>query len=220
MTPLQRFSTGDIAGVAFAIALCAMFFVVVPAEAEPANSPPTIDELMTTDETLYGDEECTLYCIASDVDDDELSYVWSATEGTIATDGPTAKWTAPRRAGTSSVMVQVDDGKGGLQSEFVLLSVLKNQSPSIESVRCEPNRVLPGQVCSVSCNARDPDGQKLMYTWESPRGEISGEGSTVQWTAPAAPGTCQVSAWVSDGYGGEVVSSDLVEVLSPTPPSI
>ena len=220
MAPSKRFSTGDIAGVAFAIALCATFFIVSPADAKPVNSPPTIEEVMTTVDRLYCGEESTLYCIASDADADDLTYVWSSTEGILAADGPTARWTAPRRAGTSSVMVQVDDGKGGLQSEFVLFTVLKNQSPMIESVQCSPDRVLPGQVCTLSCNARDPDGQPLTYEWTSTRGDISGEGNTVEWTAPYASGTCTVSVWVSDGYGGEVVSSDLIEVLSPVPPTI
>jgi hypothetical protein len=42
----------------------------------------------------------------------------------------------------------------------------------------------------------------------------------VEWTAPLAPGIYMVTARVHDGHGGDVVSSDLVEVLSPTPPSI
>ena len=220
MAPSQRFSIGDTAGVAFAVAICAMFFVVVPAGAEPINTPPTIDDLMTTGDTLFGDEVCTLHCIASDIDDDELTYAWSATEGTIVADGATARWTAPRRAGTSSIMVQVDDGKGGVHSDIVLLTVLKNQSPSIDSVQSEPDRLLPGQVCTLTCYAFDADGHTLTYEWSSTRGVISGEGNCVEWTAPSASGTCQVSARVYDGYGGEVVSSELIEVVSPRPPSI
>jgi len=220
MAPSQRFSRGDIAGVAFAVALCAIFFVVVPAEAEPENTPPTIDKLMTTSEAVYADEECTLFCIASDMDDDELAFEWSATEGTIVAEGATARWVAPRRVGTSSVMVQVDDGQGGLESAFVIITVLKNQSPSIETVQCTPDRLLPGQSCALMCYAFDADGQALSYEWSASSGTLTGNGTTGEWTAPDAPGTYVVTAKVADGYGGEAVSSELVEVLPSAPPTI
>jgi len=220
MAPSQRFSTGDIGGIAFAAVLFAIFFVVTPTEAEPANTPPTIDDLMTTGDTLYADEECTLYCIASDIDQDELIFTWTATEGAIVTEGATARWTAPRRAGTSSVMVQVDDGRGGLQSEFVLLTVASNNSPSIEDIQCEPGRLLPGQASTLTCYAYDEDGHALEYEWSSTCGEVYGEGSTAKWTAPAAPGSYLIAARVYDGYGGEAVGTSLVEVLSASPPAI
>ena len=220
MTPVRRSSIGDLAGIAFAAAICASFFFVTPAEAEPVNSAPVIDEVMATATTVFETEQCTFLCVATDADGDELQYVWSATEGDLAADGPAARWTAPARNGTASIMVQVSDGRGGIAIEPVLITVLENLPPAVAEVVCEPSTLLPQQTCGVVCFATDPDGHEMTYSWESPMGEISGEGHTIEWTAPNLPGSFPVFVSVEDGHGSDVVSSVIIEVLPSTPPTI
>ncbi|MYN66569.1 MAG: hypothetical protein F4X11_16315 [Acidobacteria bacterium] len=56
---------------------------------------------------------------ASDPDGDALTYAWSAPEGSFsgATDGATARWTAPEATGRVTIRVRVSDGRGGSASE-------------------------------------------------------------------------------------------------------
>jgi hypothetical protein len=80
-----------------------------------------------------------------------------------------------------------------------------NQPPVISSLTASAGRLIPAQNCEVKCVASDPDGDKLNYTW-SASGEISGEGATISWTAPAAPSEYTIMVKVTDGRGGEATA--------------
>jgi len=80
-----------------------------------------------------------------------------------------------------------------------------NQTPVIFSLTASAGRVSPSGSCQVKCVASDPDGDKLNYTW-SASGEISGQGPTITWTAPVAPGEYTIMVKVTDGRGGEAAA--------------
>ena len=67
----------------------------------------------------------TIECVASDPDGDELSYLWSATQGSISGQGSTVTWTAPNTCGDYTVAVTVEDGRGGKVSEELEIRVIK-----------------------------------------------------------------------------------------------
>src|SRR5207247_6278583 len=64
-----------------------------------------------------------LSAIASDPDNDSLTYYWSANQGSVAGAGPSAKWTAPAAAGNYYVHCTVNDGRGGAAEDSIGLEV-------------------------------------------------------------------------------------------------
>lgn len=66
---------------------------------------------------------------ATDADNDNLSYVWTKTTGTLsATTGTDVTWTAPAQAGTATVTVKVTDGKATTTHAWTI--TVKNSVPS------------------------------------------------------------------------------------------
>ena len=94
-----------------------------------------------------------------------------------------------------------------------------NQLPVISSITASEGRVSPSGSCQVRCVASDPDGDELSYSW-SACGDISGEGSVVIWTAPAAPGNYTIAVKVTDGRGGEATAQLTIGVAVNHPPVI
>ena len=220
MAPSRKFPLGDVVGVVFAIALFTAFLFVPVTKAEPENVAPAIDTLSSSHDQLYGAQSCDLYCSAHDDDEDALTFVWSSTDGKVTPSGTTAMWTAPRQHGSYAIMVEVHDGNGGYDTSGVIVTVARNQAPAINTLTCSPQLMLPGESSTVSCDASDPDGHALAYEWSSSSGTISGNGHTVTWTAPSAPGTYLVAVRVSDGLGGDSTRSALLSVAPATPPVI
>ena len=107
------------------------------------NHPPVIEELTVIPEDpkdfnysrmrIYKGESCDIECIVSDSDGDNLSYQWStdvhpdslsSEVGSISGEGCVATWTAPLRRSKVIVSVLVSDGKGGTDTEDIVLDVV------------------------------------------------------------------------------------------------
>jgi len=102
------------------------------------NHSPTIEELVVTPEEpkyvrelswasweyrIYRGERCEIECIASDIEDDELSYEWSADEGNILAEGSTITWTAPHQEDKVTVAVTVSDSSGDTATDRIVFNV-------------------------------------------------------------------------------------------------
>jgi hypothetical protein len=94
-----------------------------------------------------------------------------------------------------------------------------NQPPVISSLTANAGQVSPSDSCQVRCIASDPDGDELSYAW-SASGDISGKGSVVTWTVPAAPGDYTIAIKVTDGRGGEATTQLTISVAVNQPPVI
>jgi len=113
----------------------------------------------------------------------------------------------------------------GVVAAAVLVSILfytmlANHRPAIISLEAEPERVTPSGSCQIVCTASDADGDELSYNWSASRGEISGEGATVNWTAPYREGSYDVTVTVTDGRGGEVTNQITIIARFNKPPHI
>jgi len=121
------------------------------------------------------------------------------------------KWTNKKRylliVGIVAVVVVVS---------ILLHTMLANRGPAIISLGA-PEKVLPLESCQITCHATDPDGNSdgLTYDWSATAGEITGEGATVNWTAPDSAGSYKVTVTVADPRGGQVVSHVTITVGSP-----
>ena len=82
-----------------------------------------------------------------------------------------------------------------------------NYPPVIDGLRAEAEWVSPAGSLLVTCNASDRDGDELSYDWLVSRGDISGTGPEVTWTAPEEIGVCGITVMVDDGQGGNVTGS-------------
>jgi len=71
---------------------------------------------------------------------------------------------------------------------------------------------------SATCEASDPDGDDLAYTWEASAGFITGQGDVVTYNAPATTGGQTITVTVQDRRGAEANCSIQVHVVLPQPP--
>ena len=92
--------------------------------ARPNHAPITIKPNMTQkekdrtpDPTMRQYETAEVTCQATDPDNDDLSYSWFTSCGTIKGNGPTVQWIAPSAAyaqnGICTITCEVSDGRGG-----------------------------------------------------------------------------------------------------------
>jgi hypothetical protein len=84
---------------------------------------------------------------------------------------------------------------------------IDNYSPVIDSLGAEAEWVSPSGSLLVTCNASDRDGDDLTYDWSVSRGDITGTGPEVTWTAPGEIGVCEITVVVDDGQGNSDTGS-------------
>lgn len=172
------------------------------------NTLPVITSLALTNQSEINPGATTyIECTASDPDEDELSYNWSADGGTFTGGGATIKWTAPNVVGSFTVTVEVSDGDDIVTDQLVITVLTPNNPPTIESLTTDCPRVKKGGTATLTCDASDPDGDELTYEWSVERGNFSGEGAVVSWVGPSEYGTFTITVTVTDGRGGEATDS-------------
>lgn len=89
---------------------------------EPTNSVPEIHSVSASPTTIKVNEMTSLSCVATDADGDDLSYAWSADEGSFiqGTQGPSVTWKSPSSVGDYEVIVIVSDGKKIAESNTMI----------------------------------------------------------------------------------------------------
>ncbi|MGQ9546363.1 MAG: Ig-like domain-containing protein [Dehalococcoidia bacterium] len=163
---------------------------------------------------------CQIVCNARDRDGDGLSYNWSASEGSINGQGASVNWTAPDSEGSYNVTVVVTDGRGGMATRQLTITVRANKAPTIASLIADAVWVTPSSTVHVTCNASDPDGDMLTYQWAASGGLISGTGAVVTWKAPPAPGIYNITVVAEDGHRASHTKTVFLSVARQEPPTI
>lgn len=207
-----------------ALTLCTIIF----SSCALSNNSPVIVGIEAGKRSVSPSGSCGVYCIASDADDDSLTYSWSATGGTFSGTGPTITWMAPDVPGTYTITVLVEDGKGGESRSSLSITVAPNHPPIIENLivtskepryleqYLEGYRILKGKSCNIRCVASDPDNDILTFEWSTNGGNISGDSRVVTWTAPLRAGEVVINVRVSDNRGG-VASKSIVFTVDCCP---
>jgi hypothetical protein len=181
-----------------------------------SNNPPVIESLTAERTRANRAESIVIDCLASDIDGDSLAYAWSATGGSFYGTGSVTAWLAPTELGSYTISVTVTDGRGGEASAELTIEVMANHPPVIESLSAAYTVVVFGNSTDITCVASDPDGDKLTYLWTAAEGEISGEDSTVMWTAPDKCGEyVTITVTVIDGRGAETSGELNIQVRKP-----
>lgn len=225
-------STINMIFVLFVTLFCMVFFISCsdsqPLQAEPVtqivNNFPKISYIKAPSEVTV-DSVSRLECVALDIDNDNLSYVWKATGGTLNSSGAIVDWKAPSEKGIYTITVLVSDGKGGKDEGSTDIKVVDkpNSSPIIRSfvVLKEdkiPIEIIPGQQTKsismarwqsaiIECFADDPDGDAISYLWSSSKGVIEGAGSKIKFTAEGVTGDMVVVVTVVDSKGAKSKAS-------------
>jgi len=97
---------------------------------------------------------------------------------------------------------------------------LDNYPPIIDSLEAEADWAPPSSSIQVTCNASDRDGDELSYDWSASRGNITGTGPEVTWTAPEEIGVCDITVVVDDGQGNNDTGSLTLITANGTLPII
>jgi hypothetical protein len=194
-------------------------------QAPQLNRPPIITSIYgSTDWQPQTDGDFT--CVASDPDSDNLTYSWTADNGTIKGNGPSARWTSPSWMGKYNISVTVSDGKDGETKATQEVRVLINADGSISADAPVTLKMsLPAKetftvvkrariwtASTIECLVQGADAKTLKYTWTAASGRFQagkgmslegGTASKVNWIAPGAGGDYTVNVTVADSSGNE-----------------
>jgi hypothetical protein len=173
------------------------------------NHPPRIKALAAYPETVAVGKPAVVYCTAVDLDEDDLTYTWSADGGTLEGAGHIVTWTAPDSTSDFTITCQVSDGQGGQAIDSVRIEVVEyiNHPPVITGLTARPRKIDLEATSELTCAAQDPDCDPLTYAWSADAGSFSGSGQAVTWTAPELEGDYEIACQVDDGHGAQAADT-------------
>jgi len=179
-----------------------------------SNYPPRIKSLSADSSVILLGTNINIYCTATDEDNDTLNYNWSQSGGVITGTGAEIIWTPPAIAGTYFISCNVVDGNGGEVNDTIRIEVVEyiNNAPVINNITANPRKIHIGTSSQLNCNAFDPDGDDLNYSWFSSEGSFTGSGEAVTWNAPIQIGNYFLKCIVEDSFGGTISNSIEVSV--------
>jgi outer membrane protein OmpA-like peptidoglycan-associated protein len=166
--------------------------------------------------TLTQGESQNLRCVASDANNDPLTYTWSIDGQSVAASGPQMTFGSEgRKPGNYTVVCAVSDGEATTKATAtgtVRERIIPNKPPTIDCLTTTMD-VASGGSIELSAKAADPDGDKLTYTWTATGGSVSGSGESATYNASGVKaGSYTVTVTVDDGRGGKASCSMTVNV--------
>ena len=175
------------------------------------------------------DQAVRIALSATDADGDALTYSVAGNPGGSSLSGNTFTWTPTvHQVGTHTLNFIVSDGRGGSDTETVLVSVPtpSNQAPVLAAIA--DREVEIDQAVRIALSATDADGDALTYSVAGNPGGSSLSGSTFAWTPSTAQvGVHTLTFTVADGRGGAdtgavtlTVQAKPVPVISVLPTSV
>lgn len=164
-------------------------------------------------------------CIVSGSGGGGLTYHWSTSGGSIEGAGAVVDWIAPEQVGMYDIVVNVTDGEGRQDTASISLIASNGPPPVIEDLIVTAAhkylkespvgyKVGKAQNYSIECVASSNTSGNLTYEWSCTGGDIAGEDSVINWTAPDAVITITVTAKVFDSLGNWVRRSVILEVVA------
>jgi outer membrane protein OmpA-like peptidoglycan-associated protein len=194
----------------------------IPNPPPPPNHPPVASCSANPPSVTAGSgDSVAVHVTASDPDNDNLTYSYSAASGTVEGSGPDARFsTNGLNEGTYTVNAKVDDGRGGTAtcSADVKVEPRPNRPPTI-SCSTDRSPIMPGERTGITATASDPDNDPLTYSYSASGGQVTGDGPKAEFDSTGLQaGSYTVKCSVSDGKGGNADASTTVDVQQPPPP--
>jgi outer membrane protein OmpA-like peptidoglycan-associated protein len=194
----------------------------IPNPPPPPNHPPIAACSANPPLVTAGSgDSVAVHVNASDPDNDPLTYSYTATGGAVDGTGPDARWNSSGlSAGTYTVNVKVDDGRGGTATCSTDITVQpKPHNPPTISCSTDRSPIMPGERTGITSVGNSPDGDQLTYSYATNGGQIIGSGPKVQFDSTGlAAGSYNVKCSVADEHSATADSSTNVDVQQPPPP--
>ncbi|MDD5312110.1 MAG: hypothetical protein PHO26_03610 [Dehalococcoidia bacterium] len=182
---------------------------------QPAGGALGITSLVASQSQTFPGGDVHIQSMVNNPHNETLLFKWACTGGNFTDSGPNNTWVAPPQYGNYDITLTVEDGKGGKAQSTVSIVVGANKPPVINSLTSSQANVSYGATTNLTCDAFDPDGDALRYSWSASEGSISGIGKTVTWTGPNKGGEFSITAIVSDGKA-ESRSTVVMRVVAAT----
>ncbi len=183
------------------------------------NVPPTASFALMPQEPEAGDD-IVVASKSSDPDSDLLTVSWYLNGEQLSEIGNQSDWEWENvEAGEHTLLLRVEDGKGGIDEHSVVVDVRapgqeSANRPPIASFALIPTDPKVGDPIVIVSTSSDPDGDPLMHTWYvNGEYEISaGDRSEWTWSSPGE-GEYTIGLVVMDGEGGIGEHADTVTVV-------
>jgi len=91
---------------------------------QATNEIPVISSVSANPTQVVVGQSTTITAVASDPDDDPITYSWSASQGTISGTGRQVTWTSSDQSGSVSIGLTASDNRGGQATNSVTVTVL------------------------------------------------------------------------------------------------
>ncbi len=161
-----------------------------------------------------------LTCVTSNDTANDLTYTWTAADGTIQGNGRQVIWLAPEALGDYAISVKVSSG--GQEDTFsrnikVTTNPFNNDQPDTtiylkftlpsRDTISQSGRMRIWTTQEIQCVVDGSNPADLTYTWTAPTGKLAGNGLSegkadrVGWIAPGQAGQYKVSVLVTDKWG-------------------
>lgn len=179
-----------------------------------ANHPPRIKAAVASSSIILLGKQTTLFCTASDRDQDTLTITWKDSTGTSLGVGSEYVWTSPQQKGNYKIFCTVDDHRGNIVYDTVRISVVESlpTTPVISSITATPGKIDLNGTTTITCVATDSSQSELAYMWSVSSGTFTGSGKTITWKAPAVKGNYNISCTVINSGGASATDSIAVMV--------
>lgn len=141
------------------------------------NAAPLFDALVVGSDLVSVGGSVQLTAVATDREDRELTYAWSATAGKFNDSTlDQVMWTAPSIEGTHEITATVTDSEGASSSlSFLLLVELYignaditahvNTAPSVLNLTASDGQINKGESVELDLTVIDPEADPLTFAW-------------------------------------------------------
>lgn len=176
------------------------------------NYAPKVAVEPSTFDVIQGESQ-NLRCIASDQNNDPLTYAWTVNGQKLAAEGPQITFgTEGRDPGDYTVTCTVSDGEESTAAASKgRVREKPNKPPTVECLTTTID-VASGSSVQLRANATDPDGDTLNYSWSASGGSVSGAETATYNAAGVNAGSYTVTLTVDDGRGGKASCTMTVNV--------
>ncbi len=203
-----------------------------PLISAPVNSPPQRPSLPVGPALVLPGIACSYSAFASDTDGGRLIYSFDWGDGSNSSLGPCDSGDAARvehtwsRSGSYQVRARATDGSNASDWSEPL-KVIVNSPPGQPSTPSGRPSARPGETCSFFTWGDDPDGDRLIYSFDWGDGSNSSLGPCDSGDAAkiehiwSRSGSYQVRARATDGSNASDWSEPLEVIVNspPDPPS-
>jgi len=172
------------------------------------NREPIIKELKAARQTVMVGDTVTVNVVASDPDNDELTYSWDADGGIfIKRDQSSVQWIAPTRQDDFSIDVTVRDENGGEAHDHITITVLADTRPDVRITNPGDGQYIPA-LNNVELTVAAEPGAYIAKVEFYINGQLLG----IDTTPPAF--TC---TWSLTHYSGNVGITAIAYRSQPRP---